>query len=452
MAQVKSKVKAKGSAKPKSNKEMSQKELIESLATGPENFQVATKGGGGNYTPPAKGVTLGRFISYVEVGLQKQRPYQGKKKPPADMTHWTFELLKDKNIRKVEVNGKEVEITDKITVKLPKSASDKAGYYKLFNRMRNERQDIIHPAQMLGEGFIIKVVHKEEEKEGKKIIYAGIRDPDNNGSYFVDPPYKTDPEDDDAKPVKVKVPPAREPLKVFIWNKPTLATWDSLFIDGQREYEENGKKVKVSKNYLQEMIIAAENFPHSPLYDLLEGNGTLPDIEDLADEEDEEEDGEEESDEDEDESEEYEDTDTDEDEEEDADDADDSDDEEDSEEDDSEEDEEDEDDSSEDDDDSDASDDDSDDEDSDDELDDEDEEEDEEEEEEEEEEEKPAPKKAKAKAKTPAKATPAKKSVTASASKTVAKKSSKDKSGAKAAKTKSPSKGKDAMAILGLKK
>ena len=363
------------------------------------------------------------------------------------MTHWTFELLKDKNIRKVEVNGKEVEITDKITVKLPKSASDKAGYYKLFNRMRNERQDIIHPAQMLGEGFIIKVVHKEEEKEGKKMVYAGIRDPDNNGSYFVDPPYKTDPEDDDAKPVKVKVPPAREPLKVFIWNKPTLATWDSLFIDGQREYEENGKKVKVSKNYLQEMIIAAENFPHSPLYDLLEGNGTLPDIEDLADEEDEEEDGEEESDEDEDESEEDEDTDTDEDEEEDADD---SDDEEDSEEDDSEEDEEDEDDSSEDDDDSDASDDDSDDEDSDDELDEEDEEEDEEEEEEEEE--KPAPKKAKAKAKTPAKATPAKKSVTASASKTVAKKSSKDKSGAKAAKTKSPSKGKDAMAILGLKK
>ena len=74
--------------------------------------------------------------------------------------------------------------------------------------------------------------------------------------------------------MKVPVPERLSPRKVFLWNKPNKATWDSLFIDGT--YEKDGETV--SKNFLQDTIKKALNFEGSPIEEMLEGLGELPDL------------------------------------------------------------------------------------------------------------------------------------------------------------------------------
>ena len=73
------------------------------------------------------------------------------------------------------------------------------------------------------------------------------------------------------------VPEAPDDLyQLFLWNKPTLAGWNSLKIEGTSD---DGK----SKNYLQDRILAAVDFQGSPLEQLLRGAGaTLPSPEQLA--------------------------------------------------------------------------------------------------------------------------------------------------------------------------
>lgn len=62
------------------------------------------------------------------------------------------------------------------------------------------------------------------------------------------------------------------PLQVFLWGKPTKATWDSLFIDGTvTRKNKEGDEVEYSKNWLQEKIASATNYDGSLLDQLLGG-------------------------------------------------------------------------------------------------------------------------------------------------------------------------------------
>ena len=236
-----------------------------------DQTQVSEGGSFERETPPA-GPTPARFVGYVEVGKRKQRPYQGKPKPDAKEVRLYFELNGPKHQRKVEVEGEERTFTNVVSEKLVIKLNDKAGFTKLFRRMTYGRDGITHMAQMLGQPFLITVVHNTKEKDGKKVTYANIRDAE--GTFTVGAPMYTDPMSGESIPVPV--PEATVPLKLLLWDAPSKEMWDSIFIDGTRTVKRDGVEVEESKNWLQEDIVQnAVDFEGSALQALLGGLGDL---------------------------------------------------------------------------------------------------------------------------------------------------------------------------------
>ncbi len=227
-----------------------------------------TKAGGDfEYTPPQAGLTVARFISYVELGKQKQKPYQGKPKADAEEARLTFELLHPKfNIKEIEVEGGTKKIADQISFNVSIKLGEKASFKKLFNTMARGRAEIKHMAQMLGEPFKVVVVHNEVGEGDKKKVFANLRNPD--GSWTM-----TEAVNEDALAgtrTPINVPPALSPLRIFLWDIPQKEGWDSLYIEGTREVtNDKGEKKEVSKNWLQEKILSATNYPGSALEALL---------------------------------------------------------------------------------------------------------------------------------------------------------------------------------------
>jgi hypothetical protein len=222
--------------------------------------------------PPPAGVTIGRFIEYIELGKQKQADYNGKPKPDADTVRLTFELLHPKkNIHEYEVEGEKRIRADRVSIKVSKKLSDKAKFKKLFNALTYGR-DIKHMAQMLGEAFIITVYHNVVEKDGKKNTFVNL---DDDGVYGIKAPFVIDPLEETRKDVAVGE--AISPLRLFLFNNPTQETWDSLYIDGTRERKlDGGATEQVSKNWLQEVILGASNYAGSALEQLIGGVADLP--------------------------------------------------------------------------------------------------------------------------------------------------------------------------------
>lgn len=256
---------------------------LAALAASTEDQTETTAGGDFEFTPPVAGLTVGRMIEYIELGIHPQKPYQGKAKPDAEKVRITFELLSPtKNIKKVEIDGKETEITETISATLTKKFGEKAGFKKLFNKMQRGRSDIKHMAQMLNEPFLITIFHNEVEKDGKKTVYANISNAD--GEYGISAPVREDPIA--GTQTVIPVPEARRPLKLFLWDHANKDMWDSLFVDGTYETKNaKGEVTQVSKNRTQEFILSAKNYKGSALETLLAGIGTLPTSELSAEEE-----------------------------------------------------------------------------------------------------------------------------------------------------------------------
>lgn len=223
--------------------------------------------------PPPAGVTVGRFIEYIELGKHDGGQYQGKPKPDAEYVRISFELLHpNKNIHEYEHEGEKKVRADRVSIRIAKKLSDKAKFKKLFNAMTYGRDSIKHMAQMLGEAFIITIYHNIVEKEGVKKTYVNI---DNDGVYGVKAPFVEDPLEGTKKDVPVREPIS--PLRLFLFQNPTKETWDSLFIDGTREVKKDGGEVEhVSKNWLQESILSAKNFKGSALEALIGDVADLP--------------------------------------------------------------------------------------------------------------------------------------------------------------------------------
>lgn len=257
-------------------KELSMEELANQAAE-MEDQSVAEEGGDFEYELPPAGVTVGRLVEYIELGKFAQKPYQGKSKPPAEEVRLTFELLSPaKNIHEYEVEGEKRRRADRISVQLTKKLGERAGFKRLFDKMRYGREDKRHMAQMVGEAFIITVVHNKSENNGK--TYANIANVSKAGrDWLIQPPFTIDP----ISGVKTNypVPEALSPLKVFIFNSPTKGSWDSLFVDGTRTVkDEAGKETEQSKNWIQERILSSLGFKGSAL-ELMLNNltpGNLP--------------------------------------------------------------------------------------------------------------------------------------------------------------------------------
>ncbi len=222
------------------------------------------------YAIAPAGYTTARFIGYVETGKQPQRAYEGVEKPDAATVRLTFELNGAKH--KVEYNDTDGVLKTRNNVirqSITISTHEKANFTKLFHKMKAGRTNIKHMAELLGEGFLIKITHSTS-KDGKK-TYANMKNPADG--WTIGAPIKTDVETNEVQ--VMNVPEATQDLQLLIWGSPSKAQWDSIFIDGTYEREVDGQKVTVSKNFIQEEAISASNFSGSPLEALIMGTSDI---------------------------------------------------------------------------------------------------------------------------------------------------------------------------------
>ena len=242
-------------------------------------------GGDFEYEVPAKGLCMGRLVTYAEIGTHPQKPYQGQAKPPASECIVQFELLGKKHAKEITFNdehGKPVTktiypiITQRMTIK----SGAKSGYTKLINALDYGRGNAVIP-MMLGEAFKIDVQHNEVEKDGKKVTYANLKDKD--GVWMISAPVVQKMDEETGEPIgdpqPVKAPPATVELRCLMWDAPDMDQWNSLFIAGTYTKKDGKNEVEVSKNWMQDAAKNALNWEGSAVAVLVSTiEGDLPDL------------------------------------------------------------------------------------------------------------------------------------------------------------------------------
>ena len=255
----------------------------------------ATKGGG-DFQPPAEGPCGLRFVGYVETGLHAST-FQGveKKSPQA---HFMFELSGPKHAPR-EHDGKKYPHI--ITFSLSVSRNEKAGYFKLFQRLNYDGSARIFP-QLLGREYLGRVVHRKYAKRGedkaKPETWTGVSSElkTKEDGFLITAPRREIIDDDTGMPTgeyrKVTVPQAISPIQVFIWDFPCAEHWASIYREGEfaeLKDEKTGAVIRParSRNVLQEECMAALNFAGSPLASMLAGaQDALPETAPSADKDD----------------------------------------------------------------------------------------------------------------------------------------------------------------------
>lgn len=243
----------------------------------------ATKGGGGDYVPPAEGPTRARLVAYIELGKQDD-PFQGKPRK-REKCLMVFELSGPKHPPVIKDDGTKMPI--RITVEEALSLNDKANFFKIFQQL-NYAGKAKHIAQLLGEAYKAHVYHRKyKRRDGTDGVEAELRS--KLGGYsFQAPRYEIVGEDGPTGEMAVlKVDPAITPIKMFLWDHADMDQWNSLFIEGTYEERKNEKgeviKAAKSKNVFQNRIKLASNFIGSPIHALLAANGQNIDIPDAED-------------------------------------------------------------------------------------------------------------------------------------------------------------------------
>lgn len=218
------------------------------------DLSQVSKGGGGGKLYPA-GHCLARFVRYIEFGMHPQE-YQGKAKDPALEYRLGFALFGEGYQNE---DGSPGFIS---TYDMKISNNEKAGTKIIFDKM-NWKGQAKHFAQMLGDGFLVKIEHKDiKDQPGKKRSVLNLKETLPPIDMLSKQPYQIPPVDDDL-------------LDLFLWSHPTKEAWDAMHIEGTNDA---GK----SKNFLQEKCLQAIDFPGSALEQLLRGTGSLPSPEQLA--------------------------------------------------------------------------------------------------------------------------------------------------------------------------
>lgn len=240
---------------------------------------------------PEPGRAPMRFVGYVELGTQPQPDYKGTPKPPAKDIILTFEVFGTKNTREIEVDGKKKKVGALIQVNITEKLQDKAKFTALFNNMKYGREGITHMVQMLDEVFLGTVRIGESKTTKRK--YATIQKED--GSYTLGRPVmETVNEDGEITgevDVSKKCPPASVAPRVFLVDNPSIAQWNSIYIDGtytRKVKDDAGVETEEenSKNFLQEKIMNSLDWEGSKMQLLLDEVGENTDEEEEIKEED----------------------------------------------------------------------------------------------------------------------------------------------------------------------
>lgn len=196
--------------------------------------------GGGNRTPQANiepGTYPARLVQIIDLGLQAQRPYQGKDKPPAQEIMLTYELV---DTFMVDENGE--ELTDK-----PRWISETLPFYGLYadKAKSTQRYNALDPsgefdgdfAKAIGQPINVTIVNNAV---GEKVY-------DNIATISAMRPRDAD-----------KCPELVNPAKLLDLDAPDLDVFNAL------------------PEWLREKIKGNLNYKGSPLEQLLGGGGDRP--------------------------------------------------------------------------------------------------------------------------------------------------------------------------------
>lgn len=196
--------------------------------------------GGGNRTPQANiepGTYPARLVQIIDLGLQAQRPYQGKDKPPAQEIMLTYELV---DTFMLDENGK--ELTDK-----PRWISETLPFYGLYadKAKSTQRYNALDPsgefdgdfAKAIGQPINVTIVNNAV---GEKVY-------DNIATISAMRPRDAD-----------KCPELVNPAKLLDLDAPDLDVFNAL------------------PEWLRDKIKSNLNFKGSPLEQLLGGGGDRP--------------------------------------------------------------------------------------------------------------------------------------------------------------------------------
>lgn len=217
----------------------------QAAATGVD-MTVATKGGGGARLLPA-GYAYARLVEYIELGMQPQE-FNGKAKAPMMEVQLGFALYNTADRQYANDDGTPYIIRP---YRFALGTNEKSKAFRWFSIM-NWRGQSKHFAQLICDPFLVKIVHEAKSRTDATIV-SRI---DLDGTLA---PV------DAASGAPYPIPEARqEDCRMFLWDSPTKAAWDSLFIEGTFD---DGK----SKNMLQELCMSATNFDGSPLQQMLMG-------------------------------------------------------------------------------------------------------------------------------------------------------------------------------------
>ncbi|WCA46273.1 hypothetical protein [Caulobacter phage ERS] len=246
---------------------------LEALDAVSEYLEDQATASAGNFERvlPEEGTCGLRFVEYIELGKTVEN-FEGKDKI-VEKVILTFELFGSK--WPLSSEGKPI----RVSWDMSKSNSEKSGYHKLFKSM-NADGTATHMAKLLGKSFMGTLRHHPTKKDPTK-KYATFRD--LNNVLTIRPNVYEDPITNEKK--TLEVPPMVGPAKVFLFDLASKPMWDSLFIDGMYEEQRDEKgevtKPAKSKNWLQERIMSAKNFPGSKLAAMVQAGG-LPNIQNGA--------------------------------------------------------------------------------------------------------------------------------------------------------------------------
>lgn len=212
------------------------------------DLSVASVGGGNfqKHFPP--GWTLAYYSGYIEKGSHRARnPKAGEKNDPKPQAQHTFHLIGPQYLND-DGTAYQMDTFDQNI-----GNNEKAGAFLMFKAM-NYRGDKKRFPQLLGNLYLVEIVDYVSKTAApgtppKSIINLKSISPAIDRL--------------SGQPYAPPLPWQDSWAKLFMWEKPHLAGWDALYIDGTNET--TGK----SKNWIQETIVGATNFAGSPLEILL---------------------------------------------------------------------------------------------------------------------------------------------------------------------------------------
>lgn len=243
------------------------------------NDMTAVQSGGGRGLLP-KGTALVRLCSYIEFGSHIQT-FDGKPKPAAPMFKLSFMIVGGVGLNEEGKPEKYVQEAGRYpmisTFEVPMSLHEKSKAVKYFNALNRVGNKATHFVQKVSEQCVYALTIGHKTATSGRNAGKTVQDIDYTTLQFAL---------DQETGLPREAPELKEEdIQVFLWNQPSKAMWDSIYIEGEWEEkkDDSGKVLYParSKNFLQERCLQAVDFDGSPLQTFLseqDGGYTMPEL------------------------------------------------------------------------------------------------------------------------------------------------------------------------------